>query len=302
MHPSVHSTTPRRALWRLGSFLVAGMALLGALSAQAQTTFTTTYRNGSTYNIYGKEPSAAGKYPVYVHTVGTGEAYDSAWAQAAIDAAVARGFVAATVQYANASFGSCSTISGRAKGIFDAASTSSAIAKLCARGKADCSKGIVTGGLSQGSIISVLAKNYDSRVQASMGQGTGSTYTVAYNLESCMANGKHAQPGERIRIINGERDMFVGGTEAIARSQAELVTGLKCTGRQSCFRSNGSGWYIVKDLEVADLNADHCFMGNLGVPGVQCSGILGVDPYYEYGNNQWGVKATMDWLKTFVRP
>ena len=117
-----------------------------------------------------------------------------------------------------------------------------------------------------------------------------------------MANGKHAQPGERIRIINGERDMFVGGTEAIARSQAELVTGLKCTGRQSCFRSNGSGWYIVKDLEVADLNADHCFMGNLGVPGVQCSGILGVDPYYEYGNNQWGVKATMDWLKTFVRP
>ena len=61
MHPSVHSTTPRRALWRLGSFLVAGMALLGALSAQAQTTFTTTYRNGSTYNIYGKEPSAAGK-------------------------------------------------------------------------------------------------------------------------------------------------------------------------------------------------------------------------------------------------
>ena len=215
---------------------------------------------------------------------------------------MARGFVAATVQYANASFGSCSTISGRAKGIFNAASTSSAIAKLCARGKADCSKGIVTGGLSQGSIISVLAKNYDSRVQASMGQGTGSTYTVAYNLESCMANGKHAQPGERIRIINGERDMFVGGTEAIARSQAELVTGLKCTGRQSCFRSNGSGWYIVKDLEVADLNADHCFMGNLGVPGVQCSGILGVDPYYEYGNNQWGVKATMDWLKTFVRP
>ena len=59
---------------------------------------------------------------------------------------------------------------------------------------------------------------------------------------------------------------------------------------------------ILKDLEVADLNADHCFMGNLGVPGVQCSGILGVDPYYEYGNNQWGVKATMDWLKTFVRP
>ena len=53
---------------------------------------------------------------------------------------------------------------------------------------------------------------------------------------SCMANGKHAQPGERIRIINGRRDMFVGGHRAIARSQTELVPGLKnCTGRQSCF-------------------------------------------------------------------
>jgi hypothetical protein len=282
--------------------LALGAALLGSGTSQAQTSFTATYTNGSNYKISGKEPSATGKYPVYVHIGGTGETYNGAWAQAAIDAAVARGFVAATVEYDNASFGTCNTISGRAKGIFNAASTASAIAKICARGKADCSKGVVTGGLSQGSIISVLAKNYDARVRASMGQGTGSTYTVAYNLESCMADGKHTQSGDRIRIINGERDMFVGGTEAIARSQAELVTGLNCTGRQSCFRTNGSGWYIVKDYEVADLNADHCFMGNLGTIGIQCSGVLAVDPYYRSGSNQWGVIATMNWLKTFVTP
>lgn len=299
---NIGSIPANRLFRRLGAALVAGAALAGALSAQAQNAFTTTYRNGSTYNIEGKEPSASGKYPVYVHMSGTGEAYNSAWARAAVDAAVARGFVAATVEYNNSSFGSCTTINGRAKGIFDAASTSSAVAKLCSRAKADCSKGVVTGGLSQGSIISVLSRNHDSRVRASMGQGTGTTYTAAYNLESCMANGKHAQPGDRIRIINGERDMFVGGTEYIARSQAELVTGLRCAGQQSCFRNNGSGWYIVKDLQVADLNADHCFMGNLGVPGVQCSGILGVDPYYQYGNNQWGIRTTMDWLKTFVTP
>lgn len=291
-----------RRLARLTSAFIVGFALLGATVAQAQSTFTSTYRNGSTYNIYGKEPSASGKYPVYVHIGGTGESYDSAWAKAALDAAVARGFVAATVEYANSSFGSCSTISGRAKGIFDATNVNSAIAKLCSRAKADCSKGVVTGGLSQGSIISVLSKNYDSRVQASMGQGAGTTYTAAYNLASCMTDGRHKQTGDRIRIINGERDMFVGGTESVARSQAELVTGLNCWGRQSCFRENGSGWYVVKDQEVADLNADHCFMGNLGVIGVQCSGVLAVDPYYEYGNNQWGVKATMDWLKTFVKP
>lgn len=292
----------RHILFRCMPTLALGAALLGSGIAQAQTSFTATYTNGSSYKIAGKEPSATGKYPVYVHIGGTGESYNGAWAQAAIDAAVARGFVAATVEYDNASFGTCNTISGRAKGIFNAASTASAIAKICARGKADCSKGVVTGGLSQGSIISVLAKNYDARVRASMGQGTGSTYTVAYNLESCMADGKHAQSGDRIRIVNGERDMFVGGTEAVARSQAELVTGLKCTGRQSCFRTNGSGWYVVKDYEVADLNADHCFMGNLGAIGVQCSGVLAVDPYYRSGSNQWGVIATMNWLKTFVTP
>ncbi|MFY3383083.1 hypothetical protein [Paracidovorax sp. MALMAid1276] len=293
----------RRAATRAGGVLTLGALLLAAAApVQAQSTFNTTYRNGSSYKIYGKEPSATGKYPLYVHTTGTGEAYDSAWAKAALDAAVARGFVAATVEYDNATFGSCNTISGRAKGIFDATNANSAVAKLCARGKVDCSKGIATGGLSQGSIISVLSRNYEPRVRASMGQGTGSTYTAAYNLASCMADGKHTQPGDRIRIINGERDMFVGGTEAIARSQAELVTGLQCAGQQSCFRKNGSGWYIVKDREVADLNADHCFMGNLGAIGVQCSGILAVDPYYEYGSGEWGVKATMNWLKTFVTP
>lgn len=281
--------------------LLAATLTLACSWAAAQTSFTSSYSNGSTYSITGKEPSAAGKYPVYVHIGGTGESYNSAWAQAAVDAAAAKGFVAASVQYDNASFGTCAIIGGRAKGIFNAASASSAISKLCARSKADCSKGIVTGGLSQGSIISVLAKDYDSRVAASFGQGTGSTYTAAYDLSSCIANGKHKQPGDRIRVINGERDMFVGGTEAIARSQAQLVTGLTSCSGQSCFRSNGSGWYIVKDAEVLDLNADHCFMGYGGIVGVQCSGAL-VDAGYQYGTSAWQLNATLNWLKTFVTP
>lgn len=292
------------------TFVRAGLALAltgAAMLAAAQTSFTMTYKGGSTsacsssYNITGKEPSASGKYPLFVYIGGTGESYTSAWGAAALDEAVAKGFVAASVQYDNASFGTCSTIGTRAKCIFNPSNTNSAIAKLCSRAKVDCSKGIVTGGLSQGSIISVLSKNTESRVRASFGQGTGSTYTAAYNLESCMANGKHTQPGDRIRIINGERDMFVGGTEAIARSQAQLVTGLTCSGQQSCFRPNGSGWYIVKDAQVYDLYADHCFMGYGGLYGTQCTGLL-VDAGYQYGNEPWQVKASIAWLKTFVTP
>ncbi|MBX3623102.1 MAG: hypothetical protein KF891_24300 [Rhizobacter sp.] len=274
--------------------------------AAAQTSFTTTYKGGSTsacgttFSISGKEPTASGKYPVYVHIGGTVEPYNSAWAMAAVNAMAAKGFVAATVQYDNGSFGTCTTISQRAKCIFNPNNVNSAIARLCSRAKADCSKGIVTGGLSQGSIISVLSRDFDSRIRASMGQGTGTTYTVAYNLSSCMVNGRHAQPGNRLRIINGERDMFVGGTEAIARSQAALVTGFNCSGTQ-CLQSNGSGWVVVKDYQVNDFYADHCFMG-LGTWGAQCTGILAVDTNYQYGSAAWALPATTNWLKSFVTP
>lgn len=298
---------PRKMALKAG--LTLALLAASGLAAAATTAFTATYKGGSTsacnssYNMSGQEPSTSGKYPVMVYIGGTGESYTSNWANAAVAAAAAKGFVAASVQYDNASFGTCSTIGQRAKCIFNPNNVNSAIAKLCSRAKADCSKGIVTGGLSQGSIISVLSRDYDSRIRASMGQGTGSTYTVAYNLQSCMANGKHAQPGSNLRIINGERDMFVGGTESIARSQAELVTGITCSGLSptSCIKSDGSGWAIVKDANVLDLYADHCFMG-LGTYGAQCTGVLAVDANYQYGSGAWALPATMTWLKSRVTP
>lgn len=289
----------------------AGLALaIGSVAsiATAQTAFTSSYKGGSTascattYSIRGAEPTTTGKYPVYVHIGGTGESYTSNWAMAAVNAMAAKGFVAASIEYDNGSFGSCSTIGTRAKCIFDASKATSAIQALCSRAKADCSKGIVTGGLSQGSIISVLSKNYDGRVRASMGQGSGATYTTAYNLSSCMSNGSHAQTGDRIRIINGQTDMFVGGTVISAGNSGKLVTGKSCTtGATSCLNSNGSGWLVVRSTEVSDLDADHCFMGYGGVVGVQCSGAL-VDPIYQYGSSAWALPATTAWLKTFVTP
>jgi hypothetical protein len=290
---------------RAGIALAFGMA---AAHANAQVKFTMTYKGGSTpacnttKNISGAEPSAPGKYPVYVHIGGTVESYSSNWSKAAVNNAASKGFVAASIQYDNSSFGSCSTINQRAQCMFNPNNVNSAIAMLCSRAKADCSKGIVTGGLSQGSIISVLSRNFDSRIRASMGQGTGATYTAAYNLASCMADGKHEQPGSRLRIINGEKDMFVGGTQAKAAASAELVTGVSCEpGSQSCLQPNGSGWYVVKNNQVLDGLADHCFMGFGGVNSVQCSG-LQVDANYLNGNEPWALNPTIDWLKAFVSP
>ena len=294
------------------SWIRAGLALaitFASTWAAAQTTsFSTTYRGGSSslclssYKITGAEPSTAGKYPVYVHIGGTGESYTSNWAMAAVNAAAAKGFVAATIEYDNGSFGTCSTIGTRAKCIFNPSNSNSAIAKLCARAKADCSKGIVTGGLSQGSIISVLSRNYDSRIRASMGQGTGTKYSI-YDLSSCMASGRHTQPGNRLRIINGQQDMFVGGTVTSAGNSGKAVTGISCTsGTQNCLQANGSGWYVVRDSQVRDGFADHCFMGYGGNDAVaQCSGSQ-VDSNYQYGSEPWALGPTIDWLKTFVTP
>ncbi|MEY4562496.1 MAG: hypothetical protein RLZZ618_1773 [Pseudomonadota bacterium] len=276
--------------------------------AIAQTSFSTTYKGGSsstcrtTYKIAGVEPTATGKYPVYVHIGGTGENYNSNWAMAAVNNMASKGFVAASIEYDNGSFGSCSAIGTRAKCIFNAAKATSAVQTLCARAKADCTKGVVTGGLSQGSIISVLSKNYDSRIRASMGQGSGTTYTIAYNLASCMNNGRHTQPGNRIRIINGEEDMFVGGSLSTAAASGKAVTGFSCpTGTASCLQPNGSGWIVVRNSQVNDRFADHCFMGDGGSANNQCGGMQ-VDPIYQNSSENWALNATTDWLKSFVTP
>lgn len=132
--------------------LTLALALCAAAGlVAAQTSFTMSYKGGSTsacgstYTITGKEPSADGKYPVFVYIGGTGENYNSNWAQAAIDAAVARGMIAVSVQYDNATFGTCGTIGTRAKCIFDAANSNSAIAKVCSRAKAIAPRGSSPG-------------------------------------------------------------------------------------------------------------------------------------------------------------
>ena len=282
---------------------IALIATSASCAALAQTAFTSTYRGGtsslcsSSYNIQGFEPSASGKYPLYIHTVGTGEDYKGELATAQVKAMAAKGFVAAVVEYSSGSFGSCSSISTKAKCIFNGANSNSAIAKLCARAKVDCSKGVVTGGLSQGSVVSVLSRNFDSRIRASYGQGTGNKYSI-YNLSSCMDNGKHTQTADRIRIVNGESDTFVGPTASNVRTANQAITGLSCgSSALSCFRTNGSGWYIVKANEVSDGQADHCYMLVGG-----CTSPSGLDAGFKTGSAAWQMEANQNWLKSYVTP
>ncbi|MBO0797184.1 MAG: hypothetical protein J2P31_00015, partial [Blastocatellia bacterium] len=229
----------------------------------------------TTFEIKGQEPSAPGKYPVFVYTVGTGESInDNGAAEAAIAGMASRGFVAAAVQYDTKDFATCGVISGKAKCIYDSASQTSAITKLCSRSAADCSKGIVVGGFSQGSVIAILAKNFDSRVIAAWGIGACVQYAT-FNLSLCLAPDKRKLASDRLRVVNGEKDIFVGSPLPNAtinlpitppinlpdngRIQARALTGFQCNTSNNCLQSNGSGWYLVLDTEITGGGAEHCY-------------------------------------------
>lgn len=284
---------------------ILGAALICAAAAQAQTSFTAIYSGAgaqggtcaSTYNISGFEPSAAGRYPVFVYMVGTAETYTNAAAMEAVKRMAGKGYVAATIEYADAQFGDCAVIGAKASCIFDPNSAVSAVAQLCSRANADCSKGIVVAGFSQGSIMAILAKNYDARVQAAYGTGVGVQYS-SYDLRACVANGNRALQSDRLRVANGERDNFNGGTASAVRSQLQELTGLDCGARAyGCLNPNNSGWLIVKNAQVEDTSADHCYMRQLG----DCGGSQStLDTGWKSGTQDWQLETNLQWLTNFT--
>jgi len=283
---------------------------------QAVTTaaFTATYTGqgaGATtcdtsFAITGQEPTTPGRNPVFLYMIGTGETATNASATAAVASMASRGFVAATIAYDSPTFGSCAALQGKARCIFDASSSTSAVAALCGRPGADCSKGIVVGGFSQGSVIATQAKNYDARVQAAWGMGDGVRYTILFDLNSCQANGNHALPSSRLRAVVGERDQFVGnglfgllpGTAAAVRTQLQSLTGVSCAADAfNCLQSGGSGWYVVQNAQAQDGSADHCYMRASG----DCGGSENsLDAGWQSGSEPWGLNANLDWLNGFV--
>ncbi|HJV50344.1 MAG TPA: hypothetical protein VJ652_02730 [Noviherbaspirillum sp.] len=301
------NTVARSSIFR--NLIVAGALLSGVLLsgvAWSQTTaFAATYNGasvfggscGSTYNISGVEPSATGTYPLFIYMVGTSESYNNAAAMAAVNAMAAKGYVAASVDYATSQFGNCSVLSSKSSCIFSPNSSVSAVSQLCSRAKADCSKGIVVAGFSQGSVLALLAKNYDARVQASYGMGMSNVYAT-YNLSSCVSDGNRTLQSDRLRAVDGERDNFAGGLQSAVQSSLQNVTGMACkSGSYACLNRNGSGWIIVKNTQVADRSADHCYMRKSG----DCLGSQNSnDAGWEAGSDNWELNANLQWLTNFT--
>jgi len=293
----------------IGLLLFTLFAALPGSSFSAADCFTMSYSGqgatgtcATSFEIRGREPSAPGTYPVFVYTVGTLESITN---NGAADAAVAgmadRGFVAAAVAYNSLTFAGCGGISDKARCIYDPTRQTSAITRLCSRAKADCSKGIVVGGFSQGSVIATLARNFDSRVRAAWGMGEGVQYAF-FNLRSCMANGNRALTSDRLRAVNGQSDEFVSAGQNSGRNQARELTGFICGANDfSCLQANGSGWYIVRNAEINGGDAEHCYMRLSRNNVFQCLGSAGVvNDQWKNGAVPWSLNSNLDWLKSFT--
>jgi dienelactone hydrolase len=263
---------------RLGLLLTVIAVLSVAVPAQAQR-FNDSYQrsaNGScsvTAGIYGNEPAEAGTYPVLIYTHGTGGLHNGAEAKALVDRAAARGFVAGSVSYNSFDFGNFFT-TGLARTAGCIYGPNSALTKLCARPKADCSR-VVAAGFSQGAALAIRARLNDPRVQRSLLYGYGDAHS---------GDAWHNRPD--LLVVDGE-------AEAVPLEKLNATTGMSCAGGFDCRRDDGSGWLVVPNAEMADGEADHCWMHG----GDKCSWFPPFEQKWLNGGLPWSLEPSLSWLR-----
>lgn len=285
--------------------LVGFVCLLSPVMSWGQTSFSSNYRGlsffgGSDCNrrqkITGKIPAGQGPFPVFVWTTGTLGDYRGSEAEFFIDQMVARGYIAASVEYSNVNANqTCDDYVNRAACIYDDTSNAqSAVNAICSMSEANCDPaqggGVVTAGLSQGGMIAALARNFSTNVEATYAIGIGSyNYNTDTPLDACMVSGRML-PADRLVVVNGVQDEYFGSQESL-----DALFGTACgTGTTHCLDpQNGWGWYVVSDCEVSDGAADHCYHH----AGGGCSG----DPVFEEAwappsTYDWSLKPNLDWL------
>jgi hypothetical protein len=207
--------------------------------------------------------------------------------------AAGQGFVTGAFTYDSWVVNAISGIDGNAGCMFSPGSTANALADVCARPKADCSRGVVGAGFSAGGAIAARAKNFASQVRAAWLLGvTGPAIPEALAAPA----GSRALPNDRIRI-------FVGRADVVDLTALNRLTGLSCSASPRV-GADGSGDYVVQHSEVADGVADHCWWQsvNRDVPTNSCTWSPTFDPGFPPpGGAPWSLTTNLNWLRTTLR-
>ncbi|MFT3928435.1 MAG: hypothetical protein QM778_38255 [Myxococcales bacterium] len=248
----------------------------------------------SARDISGFEPKPEGKYPVFVYLTGTLMKFNGPEAQLITHEMAKRGFVAAAVDYDNSAYPYCPAMTAKAKCIFDASAKTSALSQLCARAKADCTRGIVVAGFSQGANLAALSGNAHPQVRAAYLMGHGDRALNSIDVSRCADDASTSLAPRALRSVNGEADLFFGGNRAGVRKQLQKVVGAQCPDATRCEQADGSGWVIIENRELADGSADHCYFFNKA--NTYCSSYDGLDPAWQSGRQPWALAPNLDWL------
>ncbi|HEU4656233.1 MAG TPA: hypothetical protein VFR97_01855 [Capillimicrobium sp.] len=242
--------------------------------------------------VYGSEPAAAGRYPVVIYLHGAlGDWGGNREGRTFAALAAEQGFVAAAVTYDSWVVTSLERIDGNARCIFGPEIAGNPVAQLCARPKADCSRGVAVAGFSAGGAIAGRARNVSPQVRAAWLLGvSGPAVAASYAAPA----GTRALRDDRLRIAVGRVDV-AGGDVGVLNA----MTGQHCTST-SCLRPDGSGFHVVQDAEVADGVADHCWWQsvNTSAPANSCSASPELDPGFKPPSTApWSITTGLAWLR-----
>jgi hypothetical protein len=235
-----------------------------------------------------------GPYPVFVWVPGTYEYYMDPLSLLLVSQMSQRGFLAVSVQYSNTELAqTCNEYTPRTQGIFDATRSTSAIATVCSLSSANCKKGVVVSGISQGGMLAVIARNYAPAVSAvyAMSAGDYNDAGVPIDLAACMGKQNTAIPASRLTVVNGQSDPAFG-----SQTTLQSTTGYACpSGSATCWSpaGTGAGWYLVQNSYVTGGVAGHCYIDVGG-----CNDQF--DPnWYPPASSNWSLKPNLDWLASF---
>ncbi len=269
-------------------------------SLASRSSYTPAQKCTKTMTIYGAKPAAAGTYPVLIYVHGTfGDWGGNTEGQTFVKHAAAQGFAAMALTYDSSSTNTASGYAGHAYCMFDQNHASNGLTTSCATLGADCSRGALVSGFSQGGIIAMIAKNYTPNVNAVWAIGvTSNIFPKNTVLPYAMAapNGTRVLPNNKLVINTGQytsswtKDLYAHELPSLKKR-----TGVDCGTSYQCLTAAGNGFYVVQNSEVADKKADHCYWeGNSGCGLAPKNLEVGFQPP---ATTNWSMIRNLDWLR-----
>ena len=177
----------------------------------------------------------------------------------------------------------------------------------------DCASGIATLGYSQGTLLTVLAAQYNRQISAAFLQEgarptSPSDYTICDSINIASSLPKHKR-----RYVMGSGDQYfawptpyVNGschkippvcpTEDGAEGNLKLASGYDCGKARNCLQSDGSGYYVTTTTNTGGPTPDHFNWMTGGKAGVD----VGIAPWYNT-DASWAFPASLDWLAAAAR-